>query len=119
MGDALVLDEAVLASGLTGLLVQTHGIGVSSFKTRDLRRHQSVLVAERGWIVIGPLAQLFEVGRQEASPLSLLVDRRFLIACRNRQRGVVEVVEQHGLANRGPQQRLSLTGCREGPRVVP
>src|SRR6202048_3365291 len=53
MGQALVLDEAVLASRLNGLLVQTHGVGVSSFKAGDLGHHQCVLVGERRWIVFG------------------------------------------------------------------
>jgi len=44
MGHALVLDEAVLASRLNGLLVQTHCIGVSPFEAGDLGRHQRVLV---------------------------------------------------------------------------
>src|ERR1700733_2207144 len=59
MRDALVLDEAVLASGLNGLLVQPYGIGVPTFDARELCRHQRVLVGERGWKVFGPLAQLF------------------------------------------------------------
>ena len=61
MGAAFVLNEAVFASGLNGVLVQTHGIGVPTFDARELRRHQSVLVGERGWIIFGPLAQLFAV----------------------------------------------------------
>ena len=64
MGKALVLDEAVFASGLNGLLVQTHGIGVPPFDARELCRHQSVLVGESGWIVFGPLAQLFPMRRE-------------------------------------------------------
>ncbi len=93
MGDALVLDEAVLASGLNGLLVETHGIGVPTFDARELCRHQSVLVGERRWIVFGPLAQLFPMRRQEVAPPALLLCRRVLIERRHRQCGVVIVVE--------------------------
>src|SRR5712671_5877023 len=64
MGQALVLDEAVLASRLNGLLVQTHGVGVPPFEARDLGQHQRVLVGESRWIVVGPFAQLFTVRRQ-------------------------------------------------------
>src|ERR1700690_3298537 len=46
MGDALVLNEAVCASGLNGLLVQAHGIGVPTFDARDFGRHQSGAVLE-------------------------------------------------------------------------
>src|SRR3984885_9176809 len=35
IGDALVLDEAVLACGLNGPLVQTHGLGVPTFDACD------------------------------------------------------------------------------------
>src|SRR6202171_4087522 len=89
VGEPLILDEAILASRLNGLFVQTHGIGVSSFKARDLGRHQCVLVAEGRWIVVGPLAQLFKVRRQEVAPLALLVGGSLLIACRNGQRGIL------------------------------
>src|SRR6267142_7214769 len=58
MGQALVLHEAVLACRVNGLFVQTHCNGVSPFETRDLGRHQCVLVGERRWTVFGPLAQL-------------------------------------------------------------
>ena len=68
MGQRLVLDEAVLASRLNGLLVQLHRIDVASFDAGDLGRHQRVLVGERRWIVFGPLAQLFPVRRQEFAP---------------------------------------------------
>src|SRR5258707_3494855 len=50
MGQALVLDEAVLASRLNGLLVQTHGVGVSSLKAGDLGRHHCAPVGGRRWI---------------------------------------------------------------------
>src|SRR5229473_1529024 len=56
MGQALVLDEAVLTRQVDSLLVQTHGIGVSIFEARDLGRYQLVLVGESRWIVFGPLA---------------------------------------------------------------
>src|SRR3984893_19087989 len=72
-GDALVLDKAMLASGPDGLFVKTHRIGVPLFDTRDLGRHQCVLVAKRRWIIFGPLAQLLPVRRQEPAPLVLLV----------------------------------------------
>ena len=93
MGDALVLNEAVLASGLNGLLVPTHGIGVPACDARDLGRHQSVFVRERGRIVFGPLTQLFPVRRQEIAPTGLLIGRSFLIERRHGQRAVIEVVE--------------------------
>src|ERR1700733_9459926 len=83
MSDALVLNEAVLASGLNGLLVQTHGIGVPTFDARDLGRYQSVLVGE-GWrIVFGPLAKLFPVYRQQFTPPCLLVGKNVLVPCRH------------------------------------
>ena len=94
MGDSFVLDEAVLASRLNGLLVQTHGDSVSPFETGDLGRHQRVLVGESRWIAVGPLAQLLLVRSQEFVPLLLLVGRPVLIERRHRQRGIIEVVEQ-------------------------
>ena len=45
VGDSFVLDEAVLAGRSNGLLVQTHCVGVSSFKAGDLGRHQGVLAS--------------------------------------------------------------------------
>ncbi len=93
VGDPFVLDEAVLTSRLNGLLVQAHCIGVSPFEPGDLGQHQYVLVGESRWIGLGPLAQLFLVHRQELAPPLPLVGRRVLVACRHRQRGVVEVVE--------------------------
>ena len=64
MGDALVLNEAVFASGLNSLLVEAHGVGVPTFDAGDLGRHQSVFVGESRWIVLSPLAQLFPMRRQ-------------------------------------------------------
>ena len=93
MGQAFVLHEAVLASRLNGLLVQSHGIDVASFEAGDLGRHQGVLVGERRRVGFGPLAQLFPVRRQEVAPPGLLVGRSLLIERRHRQRGVVKVVE--------------------------
>ena len=61
VGESLVLDEAVLARRMDSLLVETQGIGVSLFDAGDLGQYQRVLVGEGGWIVFGPLAQLFPV----------------------------------------------------------
>src|SRR5262245_49209634 len=97
MGQPLVLHEAVLASRLNGLLVQTHGISIAPFEAGDLGQDQCVLVAESRWIVVGPLAQLFPVRRQEVAPPVLLVVRSLLIEGRYRQRRVVKVVDQVGL----------------------
>ena len=68
MGQTLVLHETMLAGRSNGLLVQTHRIGVSPFEAGDLGRHQRVLVGESRRIVVGPLAQLFPVRRQEFAP---------------------------------------------------
>ena len=73
MGEALVLHEAVLASRLSGLLIETHGIGVSPFEAGDLGRYQRVFVAEGRRIVVGPFAQMLPVRRQEFAPFVLLV----------------------------------------------
>ena len=94
MGQALVLHETVLARRSNGLLVQMHCIGVSPFEAGDLGQHQRVLVGESRWIVVGPLAQLLPVRRQEFAPSLLLVSSSVLVECRHRQRGVAEVVEQ-------------------------
>ena len=56
VGQALVLNEAVLARRMDSLLVQTQGIGVSLFDAGNLRQYQRVLVSERRRIVFGPLA---------------------------------------------------------------
>src|ERR1700682_1357772 len=93
MGQAFVLHETVLASRPNGLLVQTHGVGLPPFEAGYLGRHQGVFVAERRWIDVGPLAQLFPVRSQEVEPPGLLVGRRVLIERRHRQGGVVKVVE--------------------------
>ena len=103
---------------MNGLLVQTHCVGVSPFEAGDLGRHQRVLVAERRWIVVGPLAQLFPVRRQEFAPSALLVGSSVLVECRHRQRGVVKVVEQLDMGGRSPKERLRLVGCRERLGVV-
>src|SRR5260221_7557716 len=71
MGQRLVLHEAVLACRLNGLLVKTHGIGVSPFEAGNLGRHQGVLVGEKWWGVFGPLTQLLMVRRQEGAPPAL------------------------------------------------
>src|SRR6185369_15369553 len=46
MGEPLVLDEALVAGRLNGLLVEAHGLAVMPFEPRDLGRYQRVLVAE-------------------------------------------------------------------------
>src|SRR5258708_35968444 len=119
MGEALVLNEAVFASELNGVLVQSYGIGVPTFDARELCRHQSVLVGERRWIVFSPLAQLFPMRRQEVAPPGLLVSITLLIESRHRQRGIIAVVEQLDLGGYGPKQRLRLVGCRERLGVLP
>ena len=119
MGQRFVLDEAVLASRLNGLLVQTHRVDVAAFDAGDLSQHQHVLVGERRRIVFGPLAQLFPVRRQEVAPPGLLVGRRVLIECRHSQRRIVEVVEQLDLGGYGPKQRLRLARLPRAPRRSP
>ena len=47
MGDPLVLDEALVAGRLNGLLVEAHGLAVMPFEAGDLGRHQRVLVRRR------------------------------------------------------------------------
>src|SRR4051812_45068364 len=108
----------MLAGRANGLLVQAYGIGVLSFETSDLSRHQRLLVGERRWIVFGPLAQLLPVHRQEVTPRLLVAGRSVLIECGNRQRGVVEVVEPLEMDGCGPKQRLRLVGRRERLAVV-
>ncbi len=93
VGQPLVLNEAVLTRQMDCLLVKLQGIGVSLIEAGDLSRHQSVLVAEGRWIVVGPLAQLLPVRRQEFAPPGLLVGGCILIERRHRQRGVVKIVE--------------------------
>ena len=61
MGQALVLDEAVLARQMDRLLIQTQGVGVSLFDAGDLGRYQRVLVGECRGIIFGPFAQLLLV----------------------------------------------------------
>src|ERR1700676_551920 len=116
---AFVLNEAVLASRLNSLLVQAHRVEVPALKTRNLGRHERVLVSEGRSIALGPLAQLFLVRYQEISPRFLLLDRGILVERRVRQCGVVEVDERLDLTGGGPKQRLPLVGCREGLSVVP
>ena len=94
VGQAFVLNEAVLARRMDSLLIQTQGIGVSLFDAGDLGQYQRVLVGERRRIVFGPLAQLFPVLPQEFAPRLLLIGRRGLVERRHRQRGIIEVVEQ-------------------------
>ncbi len=72
MRQRFVLDEAVLASRLNGLLVQAHRVGVSPFEAGDLGQHQRVLIGESRRIVFRPLAQLFAVSGQEFAPPLLL-----------------------------------------------
>src|SRR3984957_4206069 len=93
-GHYYVLNEAVVVGGSKGLLVQTHGGGVSPLELGDLGRHQGRLVAEGRWIVVCPFAQLFAVHGQKLAPTCLLVRGRILIERGHRQRGVVKVVEQ-------------------------
>ncbi len=113
VGEALILNEAVLARQQDGLLVVAHGLEVPPFEAGDLSQHQRVLIGEGRRIVFGPLAQLFPVLRQEFAPPLLFVGRGVLIACRHCQRGVVKVVEQLDLGGCGRKERLRLVGCRE------
>jgi len=119
VGESFILDETVFECRFNGLFVQAHSVAVSPFEARNLSRYQRVLVGEGRWIVFRPLAQLFKVRRQEAAPPRLLVGGSVLIERRHRQRGVVEIVEQHDLAECGPQQRLCFAGCCESVGVVP
>src|SRR5258708_30279445 len=113
MGQALILNEAVLASRLYGLFVEAFRVQLSPFEAGDLSRHQRMLIGKGGWIDFGPLAQLFPVRRQQVAPLTLLVRRDVLIECRHRQRGVVKVVEQLDLSGCSREERLDLVSCRE------
>src|ERR1700688_76376 len=70
-GQSFVLNEAVVVGGSNGLLVQTHGVGVSPVEPGDLGRHQGMLVAEGWWIVVCPFAQLFAVHGQKLAPTCL------------------------------------------------
>src|SRR6267143_4421921 len=79
MGKRFVLDEAVLASRLNGLLVQLHRVEGAAFNAGDLSRHQRELVTKSWWKILCPLAQLLLVRRQEVAPHVLLVGRRVLI----------------------------------------
>ena len=54
VGQALVLNEAVLARQMDSLLVQTQCIGVSLFDAGDLGQNQRVLVGESRWINFRP-----------------------------------------------------------------
>src|SRR5882757_5790733 len=90
---AFVLDEAMPASRLYGLLIKAFGVQFSALQARNLGTDQRVLVGESRWINFGPLVQLFLVRRQEFAPPLLFAARRALVACRHRQRGVIEVVE--------------------------
>src|SRR5580698_11430326 len=56
VGEAFVLNEAVVARQMDSLLVETQGVAVSLFQTGDLSQYQRVLVAESRWIVFGPFA---------------------------------------------------------------
>ncbi len=118
MGQAFVLDETAFVSRSNGVFVPAHGVGVSSFKARDLGRHQCVLVAESGWIVVGPLAQLLKVGRQDVVPLGLLVAGGVLVERRDRQCRVVRVVEQIDLEGFPPKHRFRLARSRQSLGVV-
>ncbi len=118
VGQAFVLHESVLASRLYRLLVKTHGISVATFEARDLARHQGVFIAERRWIIFGPLAQLFTVRRQEVAPIGLVIGRGPLVERRHRQRGVVEVVEQIDLGRFPAKRRFRLARCRQSLGVV-
>ncbi len=116
MGQALVLHETVLARRLNGLLVQTHGVGVPPFEPGDLGRHQGVFVAKRRWIVVGPLAQLFPVRRQQAAPLALPVEWGGLVDRSDSERAEVVEIEQLDTSVRGPEQRLRFP--RRGDRRI-
>src|SRR5260370_16109426 len=118
MGQPRVLHESIVAGRLNGLLVQTHGVGVSPFEAGDLGRYQGVLIGESRWIVVGRLVQPFCVRRQEVAPPALLVGRAVLTEHRHRQRSVVKVVEQLDMGGRSPKDRLSLIDCRERLGVV-
>src|ERR1700680_1578154 len=93
VGHALILRETVLTSRFYRLLVQLHGVAVPPFEAGGFGRHEGMLFAEPRWIVVGPLAQLFLMRRQELVPIVLLVGRSLVIACRHCQGGIVEVVE--------------------------
>ena len=98
MGQALVLDETMVAGRSNSLLVQTHCIGVSPFEACDFGRHQGVFVAERRWIVVGPLPQLLAVLRQEVAPSALLAGARALIERRHGKRSIIIIVEEQDLS---------------------
>src|ERR1700687_3948872 len=93
MAQGLVLYETVVARRSNGPLVQMHGVEVSPLEARDFSGQEGVLVGESRWIVVGPLAQLFQVRRQEFAPSVLRVGSRVLVERRHRQRGVVKVFE--------------------------
>ena len=84
VGEALVLNEAVLARQMDRLLIQTQCVGVPFFDAGDLGQNQRVLVGESRWVVFGPLAQLFLVRRQEFAPRLLLIGPRGFIERRHR-----------------------------------
>src|SRR5271163_416616 len=84
VGEAFVLNEAVLARQMNGLLVESLGVDVSLFDAGDLGQDQRVLVAEGGRVAFGPFAELFLVFSQGFAPRLLLIGRRGFIERRQR-----------------------------------
>ena len=94
MGQALVLDEAVLTGRLSGLLVQVHRVEGAVFEASDLGGDQRRTVREILGTVLRPHFELLVVGGQRLQMLGPLVGRCRVVLCCSRE-CVIEMVFGH------------------------
>ncbi len=118
VGHSFILDEAVVARGADGLIIEAHRVTVPAIDTSEFGRYQGVLVRKGGRIVIGPFPKLLDVCAERLAPLALSFLRRFFEGCCDHKRGEVMVIEQLDATGRGPEQRLCLLCRCDGSFVV-
>src|SRR5712671_6721209 len=115
---SFVLEEALLARGPNGLLIQTFGLQFPAFQASNLRANQRRSVCEILWTVLRPEREaLVMFGQCPGTPPSLIRSCRIRRG-RCRERCIEVVVGLFKQTARCPEQRSRLRSRRDCLRVV-
>src|SRR6202140_5299301 len=118
MGQALVLDESVLARRVDGLFVETPRVQFPLLQTRELGANQCRPVCERCRTVVCPDRYLLEMRCQRFQMLGPLFGRGHIATHRSCKRRVEMVLSNLELRWRRPNPRFSFRCRRHRGRVV-
>jgi hypothetical protein len=114
VGEALVLEEAVLARQPHGLCIEAHGLEITAVDARDLGGVQRRWAREILGAVLRPQRQLLLVGDEHLTMLGPLVGRGHLVGRRSREGAIEMVLGDLEERRRGPGQPVHLRRRRRG-----